>query len=83
MWGFEYLKSKDAPNAPRPAAVGPAGRGGLFAHGHRLSSLYRAAETGGLWLTPGYGAPSLLEKYSAGVRGCETPAADLATGGHA
>ncbi len=49
-------------------------RGDFSLGGHRLSSLYRASDRRAVTLTSRYGAASFWQKYSTGVRGCETPA---------
>ncbi len=50
-------------------------RGGFSFDGHRLSSLYRETMTARNRLTDSYLPVSSLQKYSAGVRGREAPAA--------
>ena len=47
-------------------------RGDFSLGGHRLSSLYRDSDRRALTLTSRYGAASFWQKYSTGVRGCET-----------
>ncbi len=47
---------------------------GFTLDGHRLSSLYRVPIMAALTLIFRQHRPSSWKKYSAGVRGCETPA---------
>ncbi len=78
---FEYLETDEAGRPPcHPAQHVLAGQQGFTSYGHRLSSLYRTKHTHALTLTTREPAPSSLQKYSTGVRGCETPAPSPITG---
>ncbi len=68
---FEYLGEEKINNAPR--SLRP--RGDFSFDGHRLSSLYRNLNLITDWLNNCYVPSFSLSKYSAGVRGCKTPAA--------
>jgi hypothetical protein len=67
----EYLGEKEAARgAPRSAGALANGRllahdrGGFSSGGHRLSSLYRKAETAVGWFMSRYFSASLSQKYS-------------------
>lgn len=76
---FEYLGKDEAKAVSLPPSLRQMGRDVFTFHGHRLSSLYRKPKvTNGAMRR--VNAPSSFQKYSTGVRGCETPAPPSETG---
>ena len=74
IWPQKKPKTRPGLSQDTPASwLLTKGRGDFSCDGHRLSSLYRSARIARLRLTMSYAAFS-VEKYSTGVRGCETPA---------
>lgn len=74
---FEYLRKDEIKDAPLPQADRHQGRGDFTFYGHRLSSLFRPLRKTTSRLTNRLQAAvsiSSFQKYSTGVRGCETPA---------